>query len=237
MFIEIDNVHVFYEKIVAIKGVSLYLNEGEIVAIIGANGAGKTTLINTISGLIHPTEGSIKFENQTINGLPAYKVARKGIIQIPEGRKLFPKLTVKENLEIGSYSCKNKKQIGANIGKMCDLFPILKERINQLAGTMSGGEQQMLAIARALMANPKLLLIDEPSMGLSPVLVEKTFEIIKEINKQGITILLVEQNAKKSLQIANRAYVLETGKIVMTDDAHKLLENDIIRKAYLGELA
>ncbi|OGS23101.1 MAG: ABC transporter ATP-binding protein [Elusimicrobia bacterium RIFOXYA2_FULL_39_19] len=234
--LEIRDIYTYYDKIAALKGVSLNLQKGEIVAIIGANGAGKTTLINTISGLIHPAQGRILFENNVISGMPAYKIARKGIVQIPEGRKLFPKLTVLENMELGAFSQNNKKEINENIEKMYALFPILKQRSKQYAGTMSGGEQQMLALARGLMAKPKVLLIDEPSMGLAPVLVEKTFQIIKEINAQGIAILLVEQNAKKSLEIASRAYVIETGKIIMTDNAHKLLENDIIKKAYLGEM-
>src|SRR3989339_321696 len=196
ILLEIQDIHTYYGKISALKGVSLHIGQGEIVAIIGANGAGKTTLINTISGLIHPAQGSIHFNGEPISGLPAYVIARKGIAQIPEGRKLFPKMTVKENLEIGAYAQNNSHRVAQNIDKMCGLFPILKERIGQLAGTMSGGEQQMLAIARGLMSEPKLLLFDEPSMGLSPVLVEKTFQVIKEINPRGITILLVEQNAK-----------------------------------------
>ncbi len=232
--LEIEQIYTYYNKIAALKKVSLYLQSEEIIAIIGANGAGKTTLINTISGILHPEKGYIKFNNEIISGLPAWKIARKGIIQIPEGRKVFPKLTVEENLELGAYPQKQKNEINNNKENMYNLFPVLKERKNQLAGTLSGGEQQMLAIARGLMAKPKLLMFDEPSMGLSPVLVEKTFQIIKEINKQRITILLVEQNAKKALQIASRAYILETGNIVMTDIAKNLLENDIVKKVYLG---
>lgn len=233
--LEINRIHVYYNKIAALKGVSLYLQEGEIVAIIGANGAGKTTLINTISGIVHPANGTITFENEIISNLTGWQIARKSIVQIPEGRKVFPKLTVLENMELGAYPVKNNNEIKTRVAKMYDLFPVLEGRKNQLAGTLSGGEQQMLAIARGLMANPKLLMFDEPSMGLAPVLVEKVFQLIKKINNQGITILLVEQNARKSLQIASRAYVLETGTVVITDTADKLCENELVRNAYLGE--
>jgi branched-chain amino acid transport system ATP-binding protein len=234
MLLEINQIEVYYEQIAALKGVSLNLNRGEILAIIGANGAGKTTLINTISGVLHPRTGSINFSGEMIHSLPAWRIARKGILQIPEGRKVFAKQSVLENLELGAFSIKDKSVIRSNVEKMYTLFPVLSERRNQLAGTLSGGEQQMLAIARGLMANPELLLFDEPSMGLSPVMVERVFQTIQGINKQGITILLVEQNARKSLQIANRAYVLETGKIVLTDTAAKLLENELVKQAYLG---
>lgn len=232
--LQIDQIHVYYEKIAALKGISLYLQSGEIVAIIGANGAGKTTLINTISGVLQPAQGCIKFKDEIISSLPAWKIARKGVVQIPEGRKIFSGLTVKENMELGAFSENNKKEVKKEIENMYNLFPVLKERKKQLAGTLSGGEQQMLAIARGLMAKPEILMFDEPSMGLAPILVEKVFQVIQEINKQGITILLVEQNAKKSLQIASRAYVLETGNIVLSDAADKLLENDLVKKAYLG---
>jgi branched-chain amino acid transport system ATP-binding protein len=234
MLLEINQIEVYYEKIAALKGVSLNLERGEILAIIGANGAGKTTLINTISGVLHPRSGSVEFNGDPIHTLPAWRIARKGILQIPEGRKVFAKQSVLENLELGAYSIKVKPAIKASIERMYSLFPVLSERRNQLAGTLSGGEQQMLAIARGLMGHPELLLFDEPSMGLSPVMVERVFKTIQEINKQGITILLVEQNAKKSLQIANRAYVLETGKIVLADTADKLLENEQVKQAYLG---
>lgn len=234
MLLEINQIEVYYEQIAALKGVSLDLNRGEILAIIGANGAGKTTLINTISGILHPRTGSVEFDGDPIHALPAWRIARKGILQIPEGRKVFAKQSVLENLELGAYSIKDKSAIKTGIERMYSLFPVLGERRNQLAGTLSGGEQQMLAIARGLMGNPELLLFDEPSMGLSPVMVERVFQTIQEINKQGITILLVEQNAKKSLQIANRAYVLETGKIVLADTAAKLLENEQVKQAYLG---
>jgi len=234
MLLEIDNIFLSYEKIEALKGVSLYLNPGEIVAIIGANGAGKTSLINTVSGVLRPHKGEIRFKGERISHLPAYTIARKRIVQVPEGRKLFNKLTVTENLEMGAYPEKDKARIRTRIEAMQSLFPILAERRNQPAGTLSGGEQQMLAIARGLMAEPELLMFDEPSMGLAPVVVEKVFQAIREINQRGITCLLVEQNARKSLQIAHRAYVLETGKIVLTDTASKLLENDQVKQAYLG---
>jgi branched-chain amino acid transport system ATP-binding protein len=234
MLLEINRIEVYYEQIAALKGVSLNLERGEILAIIGANGAGKTTLINTISGVLHPRSGSVKFNGDPIHTLPAWRIARKGILQIPEGRKVFAKQSVLENLELGAYSIKDKSAIKASIERMYTLFPVLSERRKQLAGTLSGGEQQMLAIARGLMGHPELLLFDEPSMGLSPVMVERVFKTIQEINRQGITILLVEQNAKKSLQIANRAYVLETGKIVLADTAAKLLENEQVKQAYLG---
>ena len=233
--LEVDQIQVSYGKIAALNAVSLCIEPGEIVAIIGANGAGKTTLINTISGILQPQKGSIKFKDELISGLPAWKIARKRVIQIPEGRKVFPKLTVLENMELGAFPEKDGSKVKSDLENMYNLFPDLRERKNHAAGTLSGGEQQMLAIARGLMAKPELLMFDEPSMGLSPVLVEKVFQIIREINKQGITILLVEQNAKKSLQIAGRAYVLETGSIILSGSADKLLGNDRIKKAYLGE--
>ncbi|MBK7090169.1 MAG: ABC transporter ATP-binding protein [bacterium] len=232
--LEIDNIQVFYGQIAALKGISLYLDKGEILAIIGANGAGKTTLINTISGVLHPREGQIRFAGERIDKLPAWKIARKKILQIPEGRKVFAKQSVLENLELGAYAESDNNLIKDRVAEMYRLFPILGERRTQLAGTLSGGEQQMLAIARGLMAGPELLLFDEPSMGLAPVVVEKVFQTITEINRRGITVLLVEQNARKSLQIAKRAYVLETGKIVMSDTAASLLENEQVKRAYLG---
>ncbi len=234
MLLEIDNIQVFYGQIAALKGISLYLDKGEILAIIGANGAGKTTLINTISGVLHPREGQIRFAGERIDKLPAWKIARKKILQIPEGRKVFAKQSVLENLELGAYAESDNNLIKDRVAEMYRLFPILGERRTQLAGTLSGGEQQMLAIARGLMAGPELLLFDEPSMGLAPVVVEKVFQTITEINRRGITVLLVEQNARKSLQIAKRAYVLETGKIVMSDTAASLLENEQVKRAYLG---
>ncbi len=234
MLLEVDQIQVYYDQIAALKGVSLNLNRGEILAIIGANGAGKTTLINTISGVLHPRTGSIKFNDEPIHTLPAWRIARKGIVQIPEGRKVFAKQSVLENLELGAYATNDKAVVKNKVAQMYEWFPVLSERRNQLSGTLSGGEQQMLAIARGLMASPELLMFDEPSMGLSPVMVEKVFQIIQNINQQGHTILLVEQNAKKSLQIADRAYVLETGKIVLSDTAAKLLENEQVKQAYLG---
>ncbi len=234
MLLEVSDLHLKYDHIAALKGVSLSLEKGEIVAIIGANGAGKTTLINTISGVLKPYQGEVRFKGEVISGLAAFKISRKKVIQVPEGRKVFNKLSVLENLEMGAFAIDDKKRIRKNIDHMQELFPILKERATQAAGTLSGGEQQMLAIARGLMAEPELLMFDEPSMGLSPVMVEKVFQIIKEINQRGISCLLVEQNARKSLQIAHRAYVLETGSIVLADSAGNLLENEQVKKAYLG---
>lgn len=232
--LKVNQVTVAYGKIVALKEVSLSVQPGEIVGIIGANGAGKTTLINAISGVLRPDTGTISFDGTEINKLPAWKIARKGIVQIPEGRKIFPKMSVRENMELGAYSQNNVKDVARLLEEMLVLFPVLRERNRQVAGTLSGGEQQMLAIARGLMANPKLLLFDEPSMGLAPIIVEKVFEVIKEINRKGVTVLLVEQNAKKSLQISSRAYVLETGKIILTDTGKNLLDHELVRKAYLG---
>jgi|SRR3989339_1312375 len=238
MLLSIANISVSYDKISALKDISLYLDNREIVAIIGSNGAGKTTLINAISGVVPLQNGNITFKGEKIDALPIWKIAKKGIVQIPEGRKVFPKLTVVENMEMGAYPEKNSKSIKQSIHEMFAMFPVLKDRKNQLAGTLSGGEQQMLVIARGLMAKPKLLMFDEPSMGLAPIIVEKVFQIIKEINERnewGITILLVEQNAKKSLQIASRAYVLETGKIILSDTGKNLLDNEQVKKAYLGK--
>ena len=234
MLLEVDNIQVFHGQIAALKGISLQMDKGEILAIIGATGAGKTTLINTISGVLHPREGQIRFAGERIDKLPAWKIARKKILQIPEGRKVFAKQSVLENLELGAYAEDDNNVIKDRVSEMYRLFPILGERHTQLAGTLSGGEQQMLAIARGLMAGPELLLFDEPSMGLAPVVVEKVFQTITEINRRGISVLLVEQNARKSLQIAKRAYVLETGKIVMSDTAANLLENEQVKRAYLG---
>lgn len=231
--LELFDVHTSYGKIEALKGVSLEVKEGEIVALIGANGAGKTTLLKTICGLLPVHKGEIKFFEGKISFLKPHEINARGIIQVPEGRKIFPRFTVKENLVIGAYRRK-KKEINQSLEKVYSLFPVLKERQNQLGLTLSGGEQQMLAIARALMADPKMLMLDEPSMGLAPVLVEKIFQIIKEINQQGTTILLVEQNAYQALRVASRGYVLETGKITLTDTADNLLKNEKVKKAYLG---
>lgn len=232
--LQLENLSVSYGQIVALHGVSLHIDAGEIVAILGANGAGKSTLINAVSGVVPIRGGRVLFQNRELQQLPAWQIARQGVIQIPEGRKVFPKMTVLENLELGAFPTKNRTVVRTRLEEMFDRFPLLAERRQQLAGTLSGGEQQMLAIGRGLMANPQLLLFDEPSMGLSPVMVEKVFKIINDINQQGITVLLVEQNANKSLRIANRAYVLETGKIVLSDTSANLLENDEVKKAYLG---
>lgn len=232
--LELSNLHTYYGEIEALKGINLKVEKGEIVTIIGANGAGKTTLLKTISGLLTHFTGEIRFLERKISGLKAHEINGHGIVQIPEGRKIFPLLTVKENLEIGAYR-KKKKEIVKNLEKIYRLFPLLKEREKQLGATLSGGEQQMLAIGRGLMAEPKILMLDEPSMGLAPILVEKIFQIIKEINQTGTTILLVEQNAYQALNIATRGYVLETGRIVLSDTAENLLNNEEVKKAYLGK--
>ena len=233
--LKISNLEVNYGKMQVIKGISLEVKEGELISVIGPNGAGKTTLIRTIMGLKKAASGSIFFEDKDITALPAWKRADMGIGYVPEGRRVFGNLTVEENLLTGCYKVKDNVRKRASIKRVYELFPRLEERKNQSARTMSGGEQQMLAMGRALMANPRILLLDEPSMGLSPLLVSEIFDIIQEINKQGVTILLVEQNAKKALSIANRAYVLETGRIVKENDAQALLHDEAIKKAYLGE--
>lgn len=232
--LKISDLNVHYGAIHALKGVSLEVNSGEVVSLIGANGAGKSTLLKTISGLIQPTSGTIEFEGQLTAKKNAAKLVKDGIIHVPEGRRIFPEMSVWENLMMGAYLRKDKAEIALDIEKVYAYFPRLKERKNQLAGTLSGGEQQMLAIGRALMARPVLLILDEPSMGLSPLLVKEIFEIIKEINAQGTTILLVEQNAKMALSISKRAYVLETGKIVLEGFSEELAESEEIKKAYLG---
>ena len=230
----VENIHVYYNAIHALKGVSFELKEGEIVALIGANGAGKSSSLNTISGLNKPREGRILFEGEEITSLAPQLIVNKRIIQVPEGRKIFPKMTVLENLEMGSFSCDDRKQIKRDLDEMMQRFPRLGERRSQLGGTLSGGEQQMLAIARGLMAHPRLLLLDEPSMGLSPVLVEQVFDTIREINANGVSILLVEQNAQMALSIADRGYVLETGKVVLSGAGKDLLQDPTVRAAYLG---
>ena len=231
----IENLEVFYGVINAIKGISFEVNEGEIIALIGANGAGKTTILNTITGLVPAKSGSIKFEDKDLLKTPAHKIVSMGIAHVPEGRRIFQQLTVFENLKLGAYTRKDKKEIADTLELVYERFPRLKERRTQIAGTLSGGEQQMLAMGRALMSHPKIILMDEPSMGLSPLYVTEIFDIIRSVNETGTTVLLVEQNAKKALSIANRAYVLETGKIVLSGDAHELMNNDSVKKAYLGE--
>lgn len=231
--LQVNNIHTYYGHIHALKGVSLEVQQGEIVSLIGSNGAGKSTTLKTISGLLNPREGSVDFNGKKISGTPAHKVASLGVAQSPEGRRVFPRMSVLENLEMGAFVRGKVDQ--SDLARVLDLFPRLKERISQKAGTMSGGEQQMLAIGRALMARPTLLLLDEPSMGLSPILVEQIFEIVKEINVQGTTVLLVEQNALMALAISHRGYVLQTGAIVLSDVAPALLRNEMVRKAYLGE--
>ena len=231
----VENLNVYYGMIHALKDVSFHVDEGEIVALIGANGAGKTTTLQTVSGMLQAKSGSVHFENQDITKMPSHRIVQLGISHVPEGRRMFANLTVYENLRMGAYTRKDKKEIEESLARVYERFPRLKERTRQLAGTLSGGEQQMLAMGRALMSNPRLLLLDEPSMGLSPLLVSEIFDIIESISKQGVTILLVEQNAKKALSIADRAYVLETGKIILSGDADDLLHNDQVRKAYLSE--
>ncbi len=232
--LEVNNIHTYYGNIHALKGISITVEEGEIVTLIGANGAGKTTTLRTICGLITPRVGNIKLEGEDLAKYKAHEIVYKGVSMVPEGRGIFAKLTVAENLDMGAYIRNNKKEIQQDLERVFTLFPRLKERRNQIAGTLSGGEQQMLATGRALMARPRLLLMDEPSMGLAPVLVETVFDAIKEINAEGTTILLVEQNAMMALQIAHRGYVLQTGEIVLHDTAANLQQNEMVQKAYLG---
>ena len=232
--LEVKNINVYYGAIHAIKGISLSVEEGEIVTLIGANGAGKSTTLRTISGLLKPKTGEINFLNKNIAGMPAHKIVREGISQVPEGRRIFAEMTVLENLELGAFTRTDKDEIQNDLKRVFGRFPRLEERKAQLAGTLSGGEQQMLAMGRALMSRPKLLLLDEPSMGLAPLLIKEIFSIIVDINKTGTTVLLVEQNANMALSIANRAYVLETGRITISGDAKELAASEDIRKAYLG---
>src|SRR5215203_1457011 len=234
--LEIENMHSYYGHIQALRGISLTVDEGEVVTLIGSNGAGKTTTLRSIHGILPPKQGRIIFAGEEIQGTPAHEMIGKGIAQSPEGRRIFFRMTVLENLEMGAYHRNDSSGIREDMDRVFDLFPRLKERTKQEAGTMSGGEQQMLAIGRALMSRPRLLLLDEPSMGLAPVLVERIFEIIREINKQGTTILLVEQNANVALEIAARGYVLETGTIVNSAPAAELREDPAVREAYLGEI-
>jgi branched-chain amino acid transport system ATP-binding protein len=233
--LSMDDVHTYYGTIEAIKGISLEVYEGEIVSLIGANGAGKSTTLRAINGLMHPRRGHIRFRGEDITNEGPHDIVGRGIAQSPEGRRLFPRMTVIENLEMGAFQRTDKPEIREDMDRVFELFPRLQERSTQKAGTLSGGEQQMCAIGRALMARPKLLLLDEPSLGLAPIFVERIFEIIEQINKQGTSILLVEQNALMALDAADRGYVLETGRIVLTDAADKLKTNDEVRKTYLGE--
>jgi branched-chain amino acid transport system ATP-binding protein len=233
--LRVEDVHTYYGSIEALKGISLEVHEGEIVTLIGANGAGKSTTLRSINGLNHPRRGSIHFRGRDITRDPPHDIVRRGISQSPEGRKLFPRMSVLENLEMGAFQRSDRSELRGDLDRVYSLFPRLAERKQQRAGTLSGGEQQMVAIGRALMARPGLLLLDEPSMGLAPIFVERVFETIVEINKQGTTILLVEQNAMMALDIANRGYVLETGTVALADDAKALRRNEQVRKSYLGE--
>ena len=233
--LEIHDIHSYYGAIHALKGISVQVEQGEIVTLIGANGAGKSTTLNTVCGILHPRHGTIIFDGEPIHRLPAHQIVARGVSQAPEGRRIFGRLNVTENLEMGAFARKDKEGIRRDMDRVFALFPRLKERHRQVAGTLSGGEQQMLAIGRSLMASPRLLLLDEPSMGLAPILVETIFDTVREINKQGTTVLLVEQNALMALSIARRGYVLETGSIVLHDNAAALEKNEMVRKAYLGE--
>ncbi|MCM1125075.1 MAG: ABC transporter ATP-binding protein [Lachnospiraceae bacterium] len=233
--LEIKDLEVYYGMIQAIKGVSFEVNEGEVIALIGANGAGKTTILHTVTGLLEAKKGTVTFDGKDITKAPAHKIVSMGMAHVPEGRRVFANLTVYQNLKMGAYTRKDKTEIEETLENVYKRFPRLKERHNQLSGTLSGGEQQMLAMGRALMSHPRLLLMDEPSMGLSPIFVNEIFDIIKEVSAGGTTVLLVEQNAKKALSISDRGYVLETGKIVLEGKSEELLNNDSIKKAYLGE--
>ncbi|MFN8401677.1 MAG: ABC transporter ATP-binding protein [Anaerolineales bacterium] len=232
--LELNNVHSYYGHIHALKGISLHVNEGEIVSLIGSNGAGKSTSLRTISGIIHAREGKVTFDGKDITHVDAHQIVKMGLGHVPEGRGIFPKLTVQENLDMGAYTVNDVKSIKDRMEMVYETFPRLKERITQYGGTLSGGEQQMLAIGRGLMLNPRILMLDEPSMGLAPVLVDLIFDTIKKLNEQGTTILLVEQNALMALSIAHRGYVLQTGSIALTDDAAKLKQNEMVQKTYLG---
>ena len=233
--LDVKDIHVFYGNIEAVKGLSFHVNRSEIVCLIGANGAGKTTTLRTVSGLLRPGEGAIFYEGQRIDLVPAHEIVGLGVAQSPEGRRIFPRMSVRENLDMGAFIRRDPDGQREDMDRIMDLFPILKERARQAAGTLSGGEQQMLAMGRALMARPKLLLLDEPSMGLAPLVVQTIFDTIRDINDQGMTVLLVEQNAAQALSLAHRGYVIETGRIVLEDEAAALLENEQVRKSYLGE--
>jgi branched-chain amino acid transport system ATP-binding protein len=233
--LEIENVHTFYGQIHALKGVSLTVDKGEIVTLIGANGAGKSTLLKTTSGLLRPSKGSIRLDEEELTQYPPHQIVAKGVVQVPEGRRVFGRLTVTENLEMGAFAISDQKVTRENLERVFNLFPRLRERYKQVSGTLSGGEQQMLAMGRALMANPRILLMDEPSMGLAPVLVDGIFETIRQLHTDGTTILLVEQNARMALQVAGRGYVLQSGTLVLSDTAENLRQNEMVRQAYLGE--
>jgi branched-chain amino acid transport system ATP-binding protein len=233
--LEVQNVHAYYGKIHALKNVSIHIDKGEIVTLIGANGAGKSTTLRTMSGLLKPKEGSIRLDGEDLTRYKPHEIVTKGIIQVPEGRRIFGQLTVMENLDMGAFSCKDSKLTDENFERVFTLFPRLKERSRQVAGTLSGGEQQMLAMGRAMMANPEILLLDEPSMGLAPVLVDSIFDTIRQLHSSGTTILLVEQNARMALQVAIRGYVMQTGEVVLDDSADILRENEMVRKVYMGE--
>ena len=233
--LEVKDLEVYYGMIQAIKGISFEVNQGEVIALIGANGAGKTTTLHTITGLLSPKKGSVMFEGTDITKVPAHKIVSMGMAHVPEGRRVFAELSVYENLKMGAYTRKDKNEIEESLANVYKRFPRLEERRNQMAGTLSGGEQQMLAMGRALMSKPKIILMDEPSMGLSPIFVNEIFDIIQAVSESGTTVLLVEQNAKKALSIADRAYVLETGKITMSGNASDLLNDEAVKKAYLGE--
>jgi branched-chain amino acid transport system ATP-binding protein len=232
--LEVTDLHVGYGKIKALHGVSMKIEQGEVVTLIGANGAGKSTFLKALSGLLTPSQGTIHFEGQRIDGLEPHEITQRGVVQIPEGRRIFPLLTVQENLMMGAFFRKDKAAVQEDLEKSFEDFPILKERRKQMGGTLSGGEQQMLALGRALMSRPKLLTLDEPSMGLAPVITDKVFQIIKDLNKNGMTILLVEQNARAALSIAQRGYVMETGSVILHDNTKNLLANDSVRQCYLG---
>jgi branched-chain amino acid transport system ATP-binding protein len=232
--LDVDGIYVFYDKIEALKGISIEVESGEIVTLVGGNGAGKSTMLKTISGLLHPRSGQVRYAGRNLNQTRAHEIAALGLVQVPEGRRIFAKLTVAENLQMGAFVRRDRSGVAEDREKMKIMFPRLKERWNQVAGTLSGGEQQMVAMARALMSRPRMLLLDEPSMGLSPMLVEQVFETIQNINQQGVTILLVEQNAFMALNIAHRGYVLESGRIVLSGPGSALLEDERVRRAYLG---
>jgi branched-chain amino acid transport system ATP-binding protein len=233
--LEIENIHTYYGHIHALKGISLDVNKGEIVTLIGANGAGKSTMLKTTSGLLRPRQGSIRLEGEDLTRYRPHQIVAKGVVQVPEGRRIFGRLTVKENLEMGAFTITDQRLVESNLERVFNLFPRLRERQKQVGGTLSGGEQQMLATGRALMASPSVLLMDEPSMGLAPVLVDIIFETIRQLHADGTTILLVEQNARMALQVASRGYVLQTGTILLSDNAENLRQNEMVRKAYLGE--